>query len=72
MTNKRFARVIVYHPDRSGEWREYVDARLVREHNLRQATVTGPIHALLPKGKRTRGVLIDVTSTRVLVNRNAR
>jgi hypothetical protein len=69
---ERLAPVIVYHPDRSGEWREYVDARLVREHNPGQAAVIGPVHALLPKGKRTRGVLIGVTSTRVLVNRNVR
>lgn len=66
---ERFARVIVYHPDRTGEWREYADARLVPEDNPRQVAVTGRIRALLPKGKRTHGLLIGVNSSRVLVKR---
>jgi hypothetical protein len=66
---ERFAKVIVYHPDRSGEWHQYLDARLLPEDNPRQAAVTGKIHALLPKGRRTRGVLIGAYSASVLVKR---
>lgn len=63
----KFARVILYQAGRSGEWREYADARLVPETRPRQAEVTGGIAALLPKGKRTHGVYVGVSSYAVLV-----
>jgi hypothetical protein len=59
--------VILYKADRSGEYHEYADARLVPEANLRQAEVTGRISALLPKGKRTNGVSVGRGGYAVLV-----
>ena len=64
---ERFAHVILYKADRSGEWHEYADARLMPEPNPRQAEVTGRIRALLPKGKRTNGVMVGSSSFAVLV-----
>ena len=37
---EKFARVILYKRDRSGEWHEYADARLTPEVNPRQAAIT--------------------------------
>ena len=64
---RKFAHVILYRADRSGEYSEYQDARLVPETKPRQAEVTGKISALLPKGKRTNGVLVGINSYAVLV-----
>lgn len=64
---EKFSRVILYRADRSGEWHEYADARLVPETNPRQAEITGGIAALLPKGKRTHGVYVGTGNYAVLV-----
>lgn len=64
----KFPRVILYKDGGSGEWHEYLDARLVPEAKPRQAEVTGKISALLPKGKRTNGVLVGVNGFAVLVS----
>ena len=64
---RKFPRVILYRADRSGEWHEYTDARLVPETNPRQAEITGGISALLPKGKRAHGVYVGISSYAVLV-----
>ena len=63
----KFRRVVLYKADRSGEWYEYADARLVPETKPHQAEVTGRISMLLPKGKRTHGVLVGANSFAVLV-----
>ena len=63
----KFSRVILYRADRSGEWSEYRDARLVPETKPNQVRATGPIRALLPKGKRTQGILVGINSYAVLV-----
>jgi hypothetical protein len=64
---EKFARVILYKADRSGEWREYEDARLLPETKPHQAEITGRISALLPKGKRTQGVYVGLNGYAVLV-----
>ena len=64
---RKFPRVILYRADRSGEWHEYQDARLLPETNPRLAEITGQIAVLLPKGKRTNGVLVRINSYAVLV-----
>lgn len=64
---RKFSRVILYRADRSGEWREYQDARLIPETKPRQAEITGQISALLPKGKRTNGIFVGMNSYAVLV-----
>ncbi len=63
----KFARVILYRADRSGEWHEYQDARLVPETKPRPAEITGGIHSLIPKGKRTHGTFVGMNSFAVLV-----
>ena len=63
----KFSRVILYRADRSGEWKEYQDARLVPETKPRQIEVSGQIAALLPKGKRTQGIQVGISSLAVLV-----
>jgi hypothetical protein len=63
----KFPAVILYRADRSGEWHLYEAARLVPEAKPNQAAVTGKISALIPKGKRTHGVLVGVNSFAVLV-----
>ena len=63
----KFPRVILYKADRSGEWHEYQDARLVPETKPRQAEVTGRISFLLPKGKRSHGVYVGLNGYAVLV-----
>lgn len=62
----KFPHVILYKADRSGEWHEYEDARLVPESNPDQAAVTGGISSLIPKGRRTRGVFVGIGSFAVL------
>ena len=64
---RKFSRVILYRADRSGEWHEYQDARLVPEVKPNQIRATGPLKALLPKGKRTNGVMVGVGGYAVLV-----
>lgn len=66
----KYAHVILYKPDGSG-WHAYQDARLVPETKPRQAEVTGQIHALIPKGKRTRGVYVGGSGYAVLVKETA-
>lgn len=66
---EKFSRVILYRADRSGEWHEYRDARLVPETRGTQAEVTGWISALLPKGKRTSGVFVGLNNFAVLAIR---
>jgi hypothetical protein len=63
----KFPVVILYRADRSGEWHQYEAARLVPEAKPNQAAVTGKISALIPKGKRTHGVLVGVNNFAVLV-----
>jgi hypothetical protein len=63
----KFPHVILYRADRSGTWHEYADARLVPEAKANQAEVTGKISVLIPKGKRTNGVLVGINNFAVLV-----
>jgi hypothetical protein len=63
----KFAHVILYRADRSGVWYAYEDARLVPEVKPGQAEITGQISVLIPKGKRTHGVLVGVNNFAVLV-----
>jgi hypothetical protein len=71
---RKFAHVILYRhaegtrtPDRSGQWSEYQDARLVPDTDPRQAELAGRISYLLPKGKRSRGTYLGFNSYAVLV-----
>lgn len=70
-TVTKYAHVILYKPGRS-EWHTYQDARLVPETKPRQAEVTGQIHALIPKGKRTHGVYVGGSGYAVLVKEAAK
>lgn len=64
---KRFQHVVLYPTDRhQGEWAEYEGARLLPETNERQTEVTGRIRGVLPKGKRTRGYLVNGRNVLVL------
>lgn len=64
----KFSRIIEYGWYSGGTgFREWNDARLLPQTNPRQAAITGPARAVLPKGKRTHGHLLS--GGKVLVKR---
>lgn len=67
-TTTRYRHVIFYSPpgELRGEWQEWRDARLIPEGWETQKEVTGPVQAVLPKGKRTHGVFCNGRSVLVL------